>query len=131
MAFEHSVTTLGCRDVQRSADWFRDVLGFHLDPETGLFGDEPDEGPVYAILDRDGVGVHLQIRRGSVAVDRDDIEGDAYFYVDDVDSLYAEYTAKGVTIHRDIYDEPYGMRDFCIETPDGHRLSFGSPLDAA
>ena len=66
-----------------------------------------------------------------MAADSEDIEGDAYFYVDEVDSLYAEYTAKGVTIHRDIYDEPYGVRNFCIETPDGHRLSSGSPLDAA
>jgi len=24
-------------------------------------------------------------------------------------------------------DEDYGMRDFGIETPDGHRLNFGSP----
>ncbi len=28
-------------------------------------------------------------------------------------------------------DEDYGVRDFCIETPAGQRIAFGSPLDAA
>jgi hypothetical protein len=31
----------------------------------------------------------------------------------------------------EICDEEYGMRDFCIETPDGDRIAFGSPLEAA
>jgi hypothetical protein len=28
-------------------------------------------------------------------------------------------------------DVVYGGRDFCIETPAGHRIAFESPLDAA
>jgi catechol 2,3-dioxygenase-like lactoylglutathione lyase family enzyme len=127
VAFERCSTILGCRDVARSAAWFRDVLGFHLDPDTGLFGDQPNEGAVYGILDRDGVTLHLQIRRLDLPTERQDIETDAYVNVSDVDALYAEYQAAGVTIHRPIEDAPYGMRDFCISTPDGHRVAFGSP----
>lgn len=53
-------------------------------------------------------------------------EGDVYLYVDDVDALYAEYRNKHVKIFRELQNEAYGVRDFTIETPDGHRLAFGT-----
>lgn len=52
----------------------------------------------------------------------------AYFFVPDASALYDEFVGKGVRIHRPIQDEAYGLRDFTIETPDGHRLTFGSEL---
>ena len=118
---------LGVRDVQATVDWFVGVLGFEL--TAPLFGVPGDEGPVYGIVHRDGLPVHVQIRRREVWTgEREAIETDVYVYVDDVDALYAEYVAAGVTVFREICDEDYGMRDFCIETPDGHRIAFGSPV---
>lgn len=132
MAAASSVAILGVHDVRASADWFCASLGFTLDPDTGLFdGVDEAEGAVYGIVTFDGAPVHLQIRRRPVfASDRDEVETDAYLYVDDVDAVFARHQAAGVTIHRPIYDEPYGMRDYCIETPDGHRIAFGSPVPA-
>ena len=127
MTFERSVTILGCRDVPRSAEWFRDVLGFHLDPEIGLFGDDPDEGPVYAIVDRDGVNLHLQIRRLDLPAGREEIETDAYFYVTDVDALYAELKSTGVLhpVSRDgISTTDFGTREFATLDRDGNLISF-------
>jgi len=122
------VAVLGCRDVPAAVDYFADTLGFFFDPETGLFAPDAAEGPVYAIGSRDGVGVHLQIRRRPVfAAEREAIESDAYFYVDDADALFEEYVSKGVTFHYPICDEDYGMRDFAVVDPEGHRLAFGSP----
>jgi uncharacterized glyoxalase superfamily protein PhnB len=121
---------LGCRDVRTTAYYFRDVLGFHLDPETGVFdGVDANEGAVYAIVDRERVRIHLQIRRRDVfAGPREGIESDAYVYVDDADALHEEYAGKAVTIVRAIEDAPYGFRDFTIEDPEGHRIVFGSPI---
>ena len=118
---------LGVRDVRKSADYYQSVLGFHCAPD-GIFGGVGDEGAVYAILRREGILIHLQIRRRPLHLDaRQDHEGDAYFYVGDVDALYAEYRQRNVKIHRPLQDEEYGVRDFTIETPDGHRLAFGTP----
>jgi uncharacterized glyoxalase superfamily protein PhnB len=49
-------------------------------------------------------------------------------FVSDIDALYAEWCIKGVRMHRAIQDEPYGLRDFTIATPDGHRLTVGMEL---
>ena len=53
---------------------------------------------------------------------------DAYIWVDDADALYAEFKSKGVTIARDICDQPYGCRDFDVEDCNGYRLCFGHDL---
>ncbi len=119
------VPVLGCADVAASAAWWRDALGFHLDPDRGVLRPEPGGAATYAILDRGGAGVHLQ-RRDRGPATRDPMHYDAYFYVDeDVDELFARFAANGVTVLFAPCDEEYGMRDFGIETPDGHRLNFG------
>ena len=118
---------LGCRDVRAAADWFQDALGFEC---PGGVARPPGEGEaVYAIVDREGAGVHLQIRRRPVFLaERPDFEGDGYLFVADADALHAEFAARGVAVLREPMDEPYGLRDFTIATPQGHRLAFGGPL---
>ena len=49
----------------------------------------------------------------------------------DVDALHAEFAARGVDVLREPEDEPYGLRDFTIATPQGHRLAFATPLETA
>jgi catechol 2,3-dioxygenase-like lactoylglutathione lyase family enzyme len=118
--------TLGVPSVVEAVEFFCGKLGFSRPLQ--LYG--PSHAPVYAIVSRGGVAVHLQIRRGpDRSGPREDHDGDAYFRVPDVDALRAELATKGVHVHRDIQDEPYGLRDFTIETPQGHRLTFGTPLD--
>ena len=113
---------LGCRDVEAAMSWFVDALGFSC--PGGLFT-PPDHEPVYAIVLREGASIHLQIRRRPVFLaEREAHEGDAFVFVDDPDALHDEYVAQGVTIIRPPQDEPYGLRDFTIETPTGHRLTF-------
>jgi uncharacterized glyoxalase superfamily protein PhnB len=117
---------LGVGDVLETVAYFRDVLGFTSRPE-GIYGGVGDEAAVYALVRREGVAVHIQIRRRPLHLDdREAHETDAYFTVPDVDALYREYLDRGVTMLRPLQNEPYGMRDFTIETPDGHRLAFAS-----
>jgi catechol 2,3-dioxygenase-like lactoylglutathione lyase family enzyme len=115
---------LGVPDVRRALDFFCDALGFT--PPEVIYG--PPEAPVYAIVRRGSIAVHLQIRRGGAFPAREEHEGDAYFIVPDADALFAEFTSNSVKIHRGIQNEAYGLRDFTIETPDGHRLSFATPF---
>lgn len=47
-----------------------------------------------------------------------------YFYPDDVARLYAQVIARGYQPTA-LKDTVYGMREFSLTDPDGHRLSFG------
>lgn len=118
---------LGVRDVRRATDSFCDVLGF-TSPEHGVFEGVGGEGAVYSIVERDGVRVHLQIRRRPVfAGGRQEIEADVYVYVGDVDAVHAVVLERGARVFRGLCRQVYGMRDFVVETPDGHRILFGAP----
>ena len=52
----------------------------------------------------------------------------AYVHVDDAAALYKEYQGRNVTFWHPIGDKPWGMREFAIVTPDGHRIAFGQEL---
>ncbi|MFM7206776.1 MAG: bleomycin resistance protein [Planctomycetaceae bacterium] len=52
----------------------------------------------------------------------------AYLHVRDAAGLYREYRARGVGIWHPLADKPWGMREFAIVTPDGHRIVYGETL---
>ncbi len=119
--------TLGVRDVRTAVDHFVKRLGFEA--LNVIEGVAPGEGAVYAILARGGAELHLQIRRRPIwSGERESIEGDVYVRVPDVDAVHEELVSRGANILRPPEDEPYGMRDFVVEGPEGHRLGIGSPL---
>lgn len=51
-----------------------------------------------------------------------------YFYPDDVARLYAQVIAAGYN-PTPLKDTVYGMREFSLQDPDGHLLSFGADID--
>ncbi|HEU0032433.1 MAG TPA: VOC family protein [Kofleriaceae bacterium] len=113
-------------DVPATASYYRDRLGFHYER---LFGDPPS----FCMVKRAGVVIMLAQRAGAKrpnhTVDPRGDAWDAYVWVDDADALLAEYRANGVTIVRDICDQPYGCRDFDVEDCNGYRLCFGHDLE--
>ena len=54
----------------------------------------------------------------------------AYLHVDDAAALFQEYVNRGVEIWHALADKPWGMREFAIVTPDGHRIVFGQEIVA-
>ena len=52
----------------------------------------------------------------------------AYLQVRDASGLYREILGNGVEIWHPLADKPWGMREFAVVTPDGHRLVFGERL---
>ena len=54
----------------------------------------------------------------------------AYVVVDDVDALHDEIRRRGGSKRISApQSQPWGMRECCLETPDGHRIMFGQDLD--
>jgi uncharacterized glyoxalase superfamily protein PhnB len=118
---------LGVCNVRRAAEYYRDVLGFSLDPVDGVFQPTRDEpGGVYAIVKRSGVWIHFQIRRGDLPQrTRQAFEGDVYLYVDDLDALHTELKQRGAAIVQPPRVAPYGLRELVVEDLNGYRLTFG------
>jgi catechol 2,3-dioxygenase-like lactoylglutathione lyase family enzyme len=52
----------------------------------------------------------------------------AYLHVRDAADLYAEAVSNGVEIWHPLADKPWGMREFAVATPDGHRIVFGESI---
>jgi len=113
--------------VRQAAEYYRDVLGFSLDPVDGVFQPTPDEpGGLYAIVKRGGVWIHFQIRRGDLpARERQSFEGDIYLYVDNLDAVYSDLKQRGASITQPPHRAPYGLREFRVEDLNGYRLTFG------
>lgn len=121
---------LGVRRVRPAAEYYRDILGFNLDPVLGVFqptADEPDG--VYAIVKKEAIWIHFQIRRSELQrLQRVDFERDIYLYVNDVEAEFRELSRRGAKILQPLSQTPYGLLEFTIEDLNGFRLSFGSEI---
>lgn len=125
---------LGVANVRRTAEYWRDVLGFSLDPDDGVFAPVPTEPEgVYAIVKRGGVWVHFQ-RRADAAPPRHHrplLERDVYLYVDRVHDVHADLVARGAKVVQPPTVARYGILEFVVEDHDGHRIAFGGMLPEA
>jgi predicted enzyme related to lactoylglutathione lyase len=111
-------------DVVATANYYRDSLGFEYERMWG-------EPPSFCMVSRNGVVIMLSqlertgMMRPNRVVDPEGGAWDAYIWIDNADTLHAEFKAKGVKIARDVCDQPYGCRDFDVEDCNGYRLCFG------
>jgi predicted enzyme related to lactoylglutathione lyase len=102
-------------DVPATADFYRRILGFKADPGA--------ETPEYSVVWRDNAAVHLA--KGEQAPTGVRI----FFWVKDVNALYADVISRGATIAVPIETRPYRVRDFSISDPNGVMVVFGQDWD--
>ena len=111
---------LAVQNLQASANYYIEKLGFTTDwAQDG-----------WHQLRRDSIVVIL----GECADDRSAFETRnhsyfAYIVVEGVDALHHEFATNGVDIHYALGSKPWGMREFGIQTIDGHRIMFGQDLN--
>ena len=104
-----------------SVAFYRDVLAMTLDLEV----------PGWAFLSRGRFKLALgECADAMPPAATGDHSYYAYVVIDDVDGLHRALVAAGVAITRPPADEPWGMRELGIRTPDGHRIMFAHPLAA-
>ena len=119
--FSHAATILPVLDVEKSAAFYRDQLGFTI---TFTWGDPVD----YVVLKgNENLAVHLS-KRSANHPSPSDQHVVLYIFVHDVDALYEAFLARKVQVHTPIGDRDYRMRDFDISDPDGHLISFGKGM---
>lgn len=116
----NSRCVLAVRDLSVSTRYYIDVLGFRKDPIDAegwsfltrdsfrlMLGECPDERPASEL------GNHSYF---------------AYWNVTGVDDLYREFVAKGALVTSAPANKPWGLREFGLKTPDGHRITCGESI---
>ncbi len=117
---QRSMPVLSVKDVEKSANFFTEGLGFFL---AGCWKDD-DGTASFAIVFMDKITVGLTRGEGS----KTGGPWAAYFYVADIDAYAAQIAGNGVKLQRDVMDRFYGCRDLDIEDLDGNLLCFGQDL---
>ena len=114
-------------DVPRAIAFYRDRLGFQV---RYL---EPADDPFFAIVGRDSAQIFLKSVSEEVTAQPNHTRHewapwDAFVYVEDPDSLAAEFTSRGLTFYKELVNRNDGIRGFEVEDDHGYVLFFGRPI---
>lgn len=112
----HTRHVLAVNDLARSAAYFKDKLGFELDFTA----------PGWEFLSFGDFKVMLgECSDEMTAEETGNHSWFAHALVENVDEVYEEIVGRGAEIISTIRSRPWGIRDFTVKTPDGHRIVFG------
>lgn len=114
-----AVPILPCADVEAMIAFYVQRLGFERD---WVWGDPPTDGGVR----RGEVQIYF-MRNPRLAASARDRE--IMLYIEDVDALHAEHVRRGTIAIEPLRDEPWGLREYSILDPHGHRLRFAESLE--
>ena len=128
--FTSVIPNLLVRNIDRSASFYRDTLGFAVKQTV------PDTAPfVFLWMERDGVPIFLNDPQAAEhdlpGASRRPSGGTAtmYFLITGVEALHASI-ASAARVVMPLKTQFYGMREFAVEDPDGHILTFAERVSA-
>ena len=125
---EKVIPVLVYEDIKAGHDYLVDVFGF----ESGGVDHSSD-----------GMVVHAEVRTAQGAIWLHRVTGEhglqspnalpavhsgMSVFVDDVDAHYERAKAAGANIEREPEDQSYGLRDYGVRDPEGHRFWFSQRL---
>jgi DNA-binding transcriptional MerR regulator len=110
----HVMPHLPVIDIERSISYYQEALGFQLAWRTL-------DGGVAALAS----GEIEMLLLTPWMEDAPLPTLSAYVYVEDPDALCAEYQQAGADVVDPVATRSYGMRDFVVRDPDGHRFTLG------
>ncbi|HCZ34452.1 MAG TPA: hypothetical protein DHV26_00830 [Cytophagales bacterium] len=109
-------------DVVKTAEYYRDMLGFKI---LGYWHNPP----VFAIIGRDGVEIQLgladnvnQVQHSNNLQRKDGL--DLYIRVSDAAVLHRELASK-IEITEPLCEPVYGMIEFAVKDCNGFKIVFG------
>jgi len=102
-------------DVGEAIEWFRRIFAF----EPGVVNPPGDPVPVYAVLRRDDVSVHLLRSDEAPHGLRSPVQ--AQFWLESgLEDLFRRAELAGAKVLQRPNDQPWGHRDFMVADPDGN-----------
>ena len=111
------------KDLQASISFYIERFGFELAFQG------PDDGPYYAGVTREGVGVMLKAITPEVRPQPNHTRHpwarwDAYIYTLDPDTLYEEFTRRGAPFVKKLSFIDDGLWGFEVTDADGYVIAF-------
>ena len=122
MAILGITTQLVVADVVKTAEFYRDQLGFKI---VDYFLDPP----VYAMVERDGIQIHFGkadadlVQKSNLPLRK--VGFDLYLWVTDIEALFEEFSSNDVEIIEPLTTRVYGNVEFSIRDLNGFKLVFG------
>ncbi|MGO1072751.1 VOC family protein [Lysobacter sp. CA199] len=117
----HSAYVLAVPDAEVTATWWETRFGF----ERWL------EPPGWVFLRRGACDLRLGSCPGALSPrEIGDHNYFGYVVVDAIDALFEQARARGLGSLAPPHDQPWGMREMFVQTPDGHRLVFAQEIAA-
>lgn len=112
----HTRHVLAVKDLTVSAAYFKEKFGFDLDFTA----------PGWEFLSFGLFKVMLgECTDALWAHETGDHSWFAHALVENIDDVYKELGDRGAEIISPIKNQPWGIREFTVKTPDGHRIAFG------
>ncbi|MGP9566180.1 VOC family protein [Halomonas sp. AOP5-B2-8] len=111
---------LAVKDIESTERYFLDKLGFSVRFRV--------EGWSFLSLG----SFHIMLGHCPDEVSARDTHEHSYFaYVncEGIDEIYRDYQRRGADVFQAIADKPWGLREFGVETPEGHRIMFGEDIE--
>jgi predicted enzyme related to lactoylglutathione lyase len=113
-------SVLAVQDLARASRFYVDVLGF---------GHDAISAPGWSFLSKDQCFLMLgECRDEMPAAATGNHAWFVHLLVDDVDTYYDDVRARGAAVVNAPTNRAYGLREFVIQTPDGHRLVIGQTI---
>ena len=113
------------KDIQKSAEWYRDVVGFGIERTL-----EQEGKPFLVSLKAGDVRISLNQDDGAKGWDRIKALGFSIniWTTEDIDAIANHIKANGGKLDADPVDAPWGARYFRFSDPDGFKLAVLKPL---
>jgi catechol 2,3-dioxygenase-like lactoylglutathione lyase family enzyme len=108
-------------DVAAAGTYYTAVLGFTLEYSAG-------DPPEFAVYSRSNCPIMLRKVPVGTAIRPNEAQGgtwDVFYWVEQIDRLYAEFDEKAADVVYAPTNQPYGIREFAIRDPNGYVLGFG------
>jgi [ribosomal protein S5]-alanine N-acetyltransferase len=113
---------LSVQDVQATAEFYRDKLGFEI---VFLMGDPPNFG-IVQLGDWTGTGATIRFARSEAPAPAAGMS----LNIDvgrGIDALCETLRTRGVAVISEPVSRPWGLRDFSVSDNNGYRLQFTAP----
>lgn len=121
--FETAIPVIHVSDSVIAEDFYCKRLGFVV--SASWRPDAKAKDPCYMTIVRDGARLHLtSFTDGVIGA----WSSTVYVFVADVDALYAEFVAKGVSMPGPPINQSWGTREIVVRDPDRNVMNFGQRM---
>ncbi len=115
----HTRHVLAVKDLAAEAEYYINKLGFERDFTA----------PGWEFLSFGAFKLMLgECTDAMSAVETGDHSYFAHVLVENVDEIFLEFMSNGAEFTQHVADKPWGLREFSVRTPGGHRITYGQEI---